>query len=210
VEVVEISARWQHLPPSPIYVNVIDVQSWKPYESPIFSIGGTTIVLDQDLQTELRIAKDDAIVMLDTRPKTYLLLSRGHLIVCQVDSNGSFLHTAPTTLLNGLAPLPSDAVWLLLQGLSPASRPPPRTPIHDLNLEIRDRILEHVSECSVEAAKLRCLLGQGSPSTWLRVRHSSRRGGSFELLHTSSHRSHGTPIESKIFFGHTFNKVPYR
>lgn len=111
--------------------------------------------------------------------------------------------------MNGLT-LPSpSAVKLLLQVLSPPW-PPLRTPIHNLPLEIQDRILEHVSEGSVEAARLGCILGLGSPFTWIRAVDWQKRGGPVELLISPSHRTEFTPVESKIYFWDVFSGVSYR
>ena len=41
-------------------MTVLDLPSWEPYERHFFGIGGTTVVLYQDFQTVLRIAKDEA------------------------------------------------------------------------------------------------------------------------------------------------------
>jgi hypothetical protein len=144
-----------------------------------------------------------------TEQRTYLLLSVRHMLVCHVDSTGTFSYTAPTTLMDGLT-LPShSAINLLLQALSP-SRPPLRTPVHNLPLEIQDRILEHVSEGPVEAARLGCVLDLGSPFTWMRAVDWPRRGGPVELLTSPSHPTESTPVESKICFGDVFSGVSYR
>jgi hypothetical protein len=51
----------QHIYFRSFYVTVLDVPSWeRTYERHLFSIGGTTVVLHQDLQTALKIAKDEA------------------------------------------------------------------------------------------------------------------------------------------------------
>jgi hypothetical protein len=206
----------QHISFRSFYVTVLDVPSWEPYERHLFSIRGTTVVLHQDLQTALKIAKDEAKenskVMNPgdrTEQRTYLLLSVRHMLVCHAGSTGTFSYTAPITLIDGLT-LPSpSAMNLLLQALSP-SRPPPRTPVHNLPLEIQDQILEHVSEGPVEAARLECILGLGSPFTWIRAVDWPRRGGPIELLTSPSHRTESTPVESKVYFGDVFSGVSYR
>lgn len=206
----------QHISFRSFYVTVLDIPSWEPYERHLFSIGGTTIVLHQDLQTALKIAKNEAKesskVMNPgdrTEQRTYLLLSVRHMLICHVGSTGTFSYTAPITLMDGLT-LPSRSVIsLLLQALSP-SRPPPRTPVHNLPFEIQDRILEHVSEGPVEAARLGCILGLGSPFTWMRPIDWPRPGGPVELLTSPSHRTETTPVESKICFGDLFSGVSYR
>ncbi|PVH77435.1 hypothetical protein DL98DRAFT_573732 [Cadophora sp. DSE1049] len=198
------------------YVRAVDVPYWEPYENRLFSIGDTTVVLHQDLQTALKIAKDEAkenSKLMNqgdrTVQRTYLLLSVRHMMVCHFNATGKFLYTAPTVLMDGLT-LPSPtAITLLLQALKP-SRPPPRTPVHDLPLEIQDRILEHVSKGPVEAARLGCFLGLGSPFTWMRAVDWPRRGGPIKLFISPSHRHENTPVESKIYFGDVFSGVSYR
>lgn len=106
--------------------------------------------------------------------------------------------------------LPSPtAISLLLQALPP-SRPPTQTPVHDVPLEIQDRILEQVSKAPIEAARLGCVLGLGSPFAWMRAFDWPRRGGPIELFVSPSHRHENTPVESKIYFGDIFSGVSYR
>ena len=178
--------------------------------------GGTTVILHQDLQTALKISKGEAkksskVMSLGNRTKqrTYLLLSVRHMLVCDADSTGTLSYTAPTTLMDGLTPPSPSAINLLLQALS-LSQPQPCTPVHNLPLEIQDRILEHVSEGPVEAARLGCVLDLGSPFIWMRAVDWPRRGGPVELLISPSHRHESTPIESKICFGDVFSGVSYR
>lgn len=212
----EVCTR-QHIYFRSSYVTVLDVPSWEPYERHLFSIGGTTVVLHQDLQTALKIAKDEAKessrVMNPgdrTKQRTYLLLSVRHMLVCHVDSAGTFSYTAPITLMDGLT-LPSpSAINLLLQALSPSRPPPPRTPVHNLPVEIQDRILEFVSEGSFEAARLGCILGLGSPFPWMRAADWPRQGGPVQLFISPSHRTEFSPVESKICFGDVFSGVSYR
>lgn len=165
----------------------------------------------------LKIAKDDAKqsskVMNPgdrTEQRTYLLLSVRHMLVCSVDSMGTFSHTAPTILMDGLTLPSASAIHLLLQALSP-SRPPPRTPVFTIFLwRSKDRILEFVSEGSFEAARLGCVLGLGSPFRWMRAVDWPRRGGPVELFISPSHRTETAPVESKIYFGDGFSGVSYR
>ncbi|KAH8665130.1 hypothetical protein BGZ60DRAFT_64021 [Tricladium varicosporioides] len=206
----------QHIYFGSYYVTVLDVPYWEPYGCHLFRVGSTTVVLHQDLKTALRIAKDEAKEnskvtnpASHTERRTYLLLSIRHMLVCHVDSMGIFSFTAPTTLMDGLTLPSSSAIYLLLQALSP-SRPPPHTPVHNLPLEIQDRILEYVSEGPVEAARLGCILGLGSPFTWVRAVDWPRRGGPIELFISPSHRVESTPVESKISFGDEFSGVSYR
>ncbi|TVY39583.1 hypothetical protein LSUB1_G005822 [Lachnellula subtilissima] len=201
----------QHINFRSSYVTILDVPFWEPYESHMFSMGGTTVVLHQDLQTALKLAKQTNKTgnAINAGDRIYLLLSVRHMLVCHVDSTRTFLYTAPTTFMDGLT-LPSpSAIILLLQALSP-SRVQPRPPIYILPLEIQDRILEHVSEGPIEAARLGCVWGLGSPFTWMRAVDWPRRGGPIDLFVSPSHRHENTPVESKICFGDVFSGVSYR
>jgi hypothetical protein len=131
-------------------------------------------------------------------------------MLCHLHSDGTFSYTAPAPLFNGLDPPSPRAIELLLQGLPPSPRPPPHTPVHDLPLEIQDHILEYMSESSVEAARLGCILGLGSPFTWQRSHDPPRRGGAVELLSSPNHQTEFTPVESQIFFGDTFSGISYQ
>jgi hypothetical protein len=172
--VEENSSSWEHISYGGMYyVHVVDVPTWEPYENHVVSIGGTTVVLNQDLQTALKTARDDVKEIRETigsrdqmEQRTYLLLSVRHVMLCHTDSTGTFLYTPPIAFMDGSSPPSLDATRVLLQALSPAFRPPPCTPVHALPLEIQDRILVHVSEGPVEAARLGCLLGLGSPFLW--------------------------------------------
>ena len=202
---------------SPPYASVVYVPSWEPYSDHVFRVGGTIVVLDQDLQSALKIARFDlkeraeAIIPGDRKEqKTYLLLSIRHVMLCHVDSTDKFSYTAPIPFMNGSSPPFPDAIRLLLQALSPAFPPPPGTPVHSLPLEIQDRILEHVSKGPVEAARLGCLWGLGSPFLWQKRVDWPRQGGPLALLTSPTHRSPGTAVEFKIYFGDTFSGVSYR
>ncbi|TVY51842.1 hypothetical protein LCER1_G007749 [Lachnellula cervina] len=206
----------QHINFRSSYVTVLDVPFWEPYESHMFSIGGTTVVLHQDLRTALKLAKQEANETSNVRnagdrtvQRIYLLSSVRHMLVCHVDSTGTFSYTAPTTLMDGHTPPSPSAINLLLQALSP-SRSQTHAPIYNLPLEIQDRILEHVSKAPVQAARLGSVLGLGSPFTWMRAVDWPRRGGPIELSISPSHRHENTPVESKICFGDVFSGVSYR
>jgi hypothetical protein len=195
------------------YVDVIDQPSWKLGEDQMFSVGNTIVIVHEDLEAAFKIAKEEAASRKAAsssglvEKQTYLLFSVRYLIAAHVDSTGVFSHTAPTTFMDGHA-LPSpSAITLLLQVLLPPR--PPHTPIHNLPLEIQDRILSLVSEGPVEAARLGCSLDLGTPFTWKKELRHKKQGVSIELLQSNSHRSDDTPVESKICFGDKFSGVSY-
>jgi hypothetical protein len=111
--------------------------------------------------------------------------------------------------MNGSSPPFPDAIRLLLQALSPAFPLLAGTPVHALPLEIQDQILDHVLEGPVEAARLGCLWSLGSSFLWQRRVDWPRQSGPLALLTSPTHRSPGTAVESKIYFGDTFSGVSY-
>jgi hypothetical protein len=138
-----------------------------------------------------------------------LLLLVRDAVLCYVDGRGELLYTAPVAFLNGSdAPSPA-AVTLLLQGLTFAF-PPPRTWMYDLQIELQNRILEHVSEGAIERARLGCLMDLGPRFSWMRTKDKHRRAGHIERHESHTHRSEATPVESQIWFGGTFSGVAYR
>jgi hypothetical protein len=177
---------------------------------------GTTAVLHQDLHAALKLAEADAkenekssISKSRNEQHIYLLLSIRHILVCHTNSTSNLSYTAPMKFMDGLTPPSTSAINLLLQALAP-SHPPLYTPVHKLPLEIQNRILTQVSEGPIEAARVGCLLGLGSPYTWMRSNDWPRRGGPTELLTSPTHRTEFTPVESKIYFGDDFSGVSYR
>ncbi|EPE27276.1 hypothetical protein GLAREA_03191 [Glarea lozoyensis ATCC 20868] len=190
------------------YVDVTDQPLWKLGEDEMFSVGNTTVIVHEDLETAFKIAKEEAASANGLiQQQNYLLFSVRYLMVAHVDSTGAFSHTAPTVFMDGhTLPSPS-AITLLLQVLLPPW--PPHTPIHSLPLEIVDQILLFVSEGPVEAARLGCSLDLGRPFEWKKELRHKQQGVSIELLQSNSHRSDDTPIESKICFGDEFCGVSY-
>jgi hypothetical protein len=84
------------------YIRVVDLPSWESYGDHVFNIGGTIVILDQDLQNGLKIVRDDAkeraeAVSVDERKGqiTYLLLSirRAFIIHCFDGFYGRLLPT---------------------------------------------------------------------------------------------------------------------
>ena len=178
------------------------------------------MVLDQDLENALALTKQhmrEALESVGTgskksedRPNIYLLLSVRHVMLCRVDRYGDLSYCAPMPFLNGVDTPNSAATTLILQALTFAFPPAPHTKIHDLPIEIQDRILEGVSEGPIEAARLGCVLGLGSPFTWMRSKDLSRRQGPIERHMCFTSRHDASPVESGIYFGKTFSGVAYK
>lgn len=195
---------------------VLKLPTWAPYESQSFTVGRTKVILNQDLRTALEIVKkkvEEIGKPLNTsnctEQRTYLLLSMRHILVCHVDAAGNFSHTAPKAFMDGITPPSISAIELFLQVLLP-SRLPPHTPVHNLPLEIQDRILYHVSAGPIEAARLGCILGIGSPFTWRRAVDWPRHGGPIEMKSNPTHRNEYSPVESRIYFEGVFSEICYQ
>ena len=219
-ETVEINSRWLHTRERGPYVWIHDLPSWPPFGDRFVRLGYITVVLDQDLEHALGLAREDveknetrdAGSVANAPPKIsciYILLSLRHIVLCHVNGQGVFSSTAPTAFIDGIDAPSSAGIALLLQGLSFAF-PRPRTWIHNFPIEIQDRILEHVSDGSIEGARLGCLLHLGSPYLWMRPEDTFRSGGPIERHESPTHRSAATPVETQIWFEKTFSGLAYR
>ncbi|KAL2062599.1 hypothetical protein VTL71DRAFT_5671 [Oculimacula yallundae] len=228
-EVEEVSES-QHIPYGRFYVSVLDIPTWEPCRYRVFEIASTTVVLNQDLKAALEIARNDAEEKKNAvknngagvEQRIYLLLSVRHILLCHVDSTGYCVHTSPTPFMDGLTPPSPHAINLLLQALAPSTlndalhlhQRYQHTRIHTLPLEIQDRILQYIAEGAVEgaveAARTGCVLGLGTPFTWLRKVDRPRTGGKIALLTSPSHRIVNTPVEGRVCFGGVFSGVSYR
>ncbi|KAH6665408.1 hypothetical protein B0J14DRAFT_606075 [Halenospora varia] len=185
---VELTSKWLHTHERGPYVWIHDLPSWPPFGDRFVRFGYTTVVLDQDLEHAMALAREDikknktrdADRVTNAPPNmfcVYILLSLRHIVLCYVDDQGVFSYTAPTAFIDGIDAPSSAAVVLLLKGLSFAF-PPPRTWIHNFPIEIQDRILEH--------------------------------GGPIERHESPTHRSAATPVETQIWFKKTFSGLAYR
>jgi hypothetical protein len=144
---VEESLKEEHMELENDDGQVTDVPNWGKYEIRLFKVGRTKIVLHEDLQVALNPARDEAMYRKGKamssggrlEPQTYLLLSVRHMMICHLDSTGKFSYTKPTNFRDGITPPSTSAINILLQALPP-SRPVPRTPLHDLPIEIQNHI----------------------------------------------------------------------
>ncbi|RDL32006.1 uncharacterized protein BP5553_09408 [Venustampulla echinocandica] len=219
--VVEIASRWLHRPSGNPYVYIHDLPSWQPCEEHFIQIGRIAVVLDQDLEHAITLVRKDTTDKNETREvaggrvplrnnnyNAYLLLSMRHIALCRINEEGVLLCTSPATFLNGIDAPSSAAITLLICGLLLAF-PRPHTWIHDFPVELRDHILTRVSEGSIEAARLGCLLELGPPFNWMRAEDRSRKGGPIGRFQSYTHRSEMTPVESQIWF-EKFSGLAYR
>lgn len=96
----------------------------------------------------------------------YMILSVKHIMLCYATGPNLLKHTAPEPLFNGDYGIgsPSDLALDYLIWATASARPTVFTPLQLLPVEVQDIILNYVSVGTVEAAKVGCLLGLGSPS----------------------------------------------
>ncbi|KAH8800758.1 hypothetical protein F5884DRAFT_535917 [Xylogone sp. PMI_703] len=220
-KVVEIASRWMHTSERGPYVWIHHLPSWQACEEHLIRLGHITVVLDQDLERAMELVRNDATESNEQNKATtltgsqrnncfnvYILLSVRHIALCRINDQGVLLCTPPAAFLNGVDAPSSTAIALLLRGLRFAF-PQPHTWIHDLPIEIQDRILKHVSEGAIEAARLGSLLELGSPFGWMRTKDELRKGGAIARLESPTHRSGTTPVESQVWF-EVFSGVAYR
>ncbi|KAF4635750.1 hypothetical protein G7Y89_g2348 [Cudoniella acicularis] len=150
--IVEDASRWNHKSLWGAYVNAHQLPPWQACEDSFFRVGNTFVVLDQGLQRAMAIveqhAKDNITHPSDEQqPTKYFLLSVRHVMLCRAGKGGVLSYTQPTPFLNGVdAPSP-EAIKITLEGLSPPY-PHKITKLHQVPIEIQDRILEHASERS--------------------------------------------------------------
>lgn len=197
-------------PPAGWHVDLDSVPNWEPCEHQKFDIGHTTIVLHQDLEKALEIARDEAKAGLIAKggrfaeARTYLLLSVRYVMAFHVESTGVFSYTAPERFMDGHRYPPDCSISLLLEALW-SSQQTTQTRLHKLPLEIQDIILSHTSEGRIEAGRIGCALGLGTPFKWEEadgdriIRSAYRPAWSSEI----------SPIESKIYFGDEFSGLSY-
>ncbi|XMA10191.1 hypothetical protein WAI453_002982 [Rhynchosporium graminicola] len=215
LEIQEEASRHLHtsmLPQRGPYVWIHSRPSWEPCSAPMFKLGRITVVLNQNLEQSMSLAKIDKGRMKGSEGNdvsTYLLLSIRHIALCNINSAGEVKYTEPAALLNGTDSPSHAAVLTLLQAASFALLPQPRSPIQKLPLEIQDRILGYISDGGTIAAQLGCLLELGLPFKWLRT-DDTRRSGPIQVLLSPTHRHENTPVESKLHIKGTFCGLSYR
>lgn len=195
------------------FIDVHSLLPWAGYDQKILDLGRTKVILDQNIELAIRIMREDVAQLQDEKIPSentiYVLLSVRHVMLCRVSpKNTSF--TRPESLCNGVGKPSHAAVKMLLHALSYPRRPPPRTLVHKLPIEIQDRILYYVSDGPIESARLGCTLSLGSTFNWQRRKDRPRKQGAIEVLPCHIMRYEGSPVESKIFFGGIFSGLDYR
>ena len=135
----------------------------------------------------------------------YMILSVKHIMLCHVIGPNSLKYTAPEPLFNGDSVIrpPSDLALDYLLWATASARPSISTPLQSLPIEVQDIILNFVSIGTVEAAKIGCLLGLGSPFSW--------KDGPLEAKSQERYlnRPLGLSVESQLWFGEHRSGVVY-
>ncbi|KAH6679207.1 hypothetical protein B0J14DRAFT_293303 [Halenospora varia] len=215
--VVEDVTRWDFKSAWGSYVQSHELPAWEGCQESIFNIDNAIFILERDLEdamksatkynTDRKVPKGTAEQQCEIQ--VYILLTVRHIMLFHMQADGTVSYTKPTPFLNG-AEIPStEAVSLLLQGLTFGRPANQTTKLHTLPLEIQDHILAYLSEGPIESARRGCLLELGSPYAWIRKSGWTRQSGEVRRHETHTHRSDSTPVESKIHFGKTFSGISY-
>ncbi|RMZ72438.1 Fatty acid hydroxylase [Pyrenophora seminiperda CCB06] len=142
---------------------------WEPFEEEIVRVGAVWVVVCQDLEKGLEVAREHVASssqefrQTETSSTTmasgeerahYMILSVKHIMLCHVTTTTTdqaspfFQHTAPEPLFNGDSTTcpPSDLALDYLLWATASARPSRiSTPIHFLPVELQDEILDHTS-----------------------------------------------------------------
>jgi hypothetical protein len=196
---------------------ISSLPAWKPFEADIVRVGTVWVILCQDAQNGLSIAKQHVSSRgISTTESTstmnsgeahahYMILSVKHVMLCHATDRASFKHTAPEPLFNGVCDTgsPSDLALDYLIWATASARPSVFTTIQNLPVEIQNMILNYSSISTVGAAKLGCILGLGSPFLW--------KDGPLKvtLEERGPIRSWGSSVESQVWFGERRSGLVY-
>lgn len=210
-ETVELHEPFLNIEIRGPFVCLLDLPTWQPWDRGIFLLGRVWIVATQDPADAIPLIRQH----FDTHPSTasnepynhtehYLILSVRQILLCHVNPE-KMLWTAPESFLNGdQTPCSDRAIDLLLLTLSPLTERKPQSALQALPIEIQNQILAHVSRGPVEAARLGCVLGLGSPFLW--------HDGKAKICRKRSDqsRTENSYVESQIWFGEGMSGLAYR
>lgn len=197
--------------PRGVHVWITQLPSWEPLKTEIARIGNVYIVLCQEIQEGLSTAKrhlsslDLKTVDAAKSAANYMVLSVKHIMLCRASSPTSLVNTAPEPLFNGryCSESPSDLALDYLIWATASTRPLIVTPLQSLPVEVQDMVLNYVSVGTVDAAKVGCLLGIGTPFLW--------RDDSLRITLEERHviRPSGSSVESQVWFSEHKSGVVY-
>lgn len=185
-------------------VGILDLPEWVPLAGQIVKVGRIWVSASQDPADHIPLIREHLATRQDKSSNPdeteYLILSVRHIVVFRV--HGDKLEwTRPVLFLNGTSSVSDRALDLLIWA---TSTDPPRTSIHTLPVEIQDRILRHLSQGPVEAAKIGCTVGLSSAILW--------RDGKMVIQSERVHRGRtpASPVESQIWFDDHMRGISYK
>ncbi|KAF4453127.1 hypothetical protein F53441_4124 [Fusarium austroafricanum] len=191
------------------YVLLWNLPRWETPDVTIVRAGSESswFVLSQDLSEGLEIVRNHSKgqpKLTDSTPEgvTYTILTLRQVVVCRV-SGDELVWTKPEKLFDGT--IASDTAINMLIWTAHSSRPKiQKTTIHQLPVEIQDRILCHATSSLVAAAKLGCELGLGSPFYW------TDRGVKIGISEVKRNRHEGSPVESQVILNGVNSALSYK
>jgi len=200
--------------PRGVHVWITHLPAWVLYKTDTIRVGNVYVVFCQAIQEGLSMAQrhvSSQELSTTESPRTtdfgeaqahYMILSVKHIMLCYAISPNSLKYTAPEPFFGGIGP-PSDLALDNLIWATASARPRILTPLQSLPIEIQDSILNYVSVGSVEAAKVGCLLGLGSPFLW--------KDGALEVVLEERYliRPTGSSVESEVWFGEHKSGIVY-
>ena len=209
-QIIEVASERHPYPGGPIVSN-FEAPMWKSFDSHVVPLRTVRLVLSQDLESAIRMAKKDfaeqrtdlkdETLKAKEHRRTYLVLSVKHVLLCHIGDN-SVMYTEPQCLFDGVNQASDRAIELLLMATHCSNFP--RTPIHSLTPELQDQILSHTSLGPVKAAQLGCLLNLGFPFKW-------RYGGrDIEIETCLRNRTEFSPVEQQICFDDVLSGLVYK
>ncbi|KAF2493951.1 hypothetical protein BU16DRAFT_60318 [Lophium mytilinum] len=195
--------------PLGLHVRITELPAWEPFENDIVRVGSIYVVLCQHIQEGLSMARRH-LSSRDCSKKTasgeaqaqYMVLSVKSIMLCHVTIQHSLECTVPEPLFNGIEP-PSGLALDYLIWATASARPWIFTPLQSLPIEIQNIILDYEVIGTLEAAKVGCLLGLGSPFLW--------KDGPLEVTLEERHLPlpSGSTVESQLWFGEHKSGIVY-
>lgn len=200
--------------PRGAHVWITQLPSWEPLKTDVERVGDVYVVLCQDVQEGLSTAKrhllsqdiSSSVSLKATQSRAnYMVLSVKHIMLCCANSPTTLVNTVPEPLFNGRysSESPSDMALDYLIWATASTRPLIVTPTQSLPVEVQDMVLSYVSIGIVDAARIGCLLGLGTPFLW--------RDGSLTVTLEDRHviRPSGSSVESQVWFDEHKSGVVY-
>jgi hypothetical protein len=200
-----------------VHVWITQLPAWEPFDTDILRVGHLWIVLCEDLLDGLKIARQhsgssefilthDFESMRQGEPQAhYLIMSVKCVMLCNATGPSALRCTSPVELFNGddsTKPASHLALEYLIWATASA-RLSVDVPIRKVPLEVQDMILSYVSQGTVAAARLGCLVGLGSLYLW--------KDGPLTVTLEERYlvRPSGSSVESEIWFDEVKSGIVY-